>query len=65
MPDEWAFWAGLANMDRGWCVMDCRRECDDRKRCEHAKQGCGRDVELVRERAEAVLIDMAERKEVV
>ena len=58
--DEWTFWAGLVNMERGWCTMDCKRRCTYSILCEMIKGNYGHDVELVRLAAEATLREMRE-----
>ena len=56
--DEWAFFAGLANMDKGWCRMDCRRKCDMADACAQIKLVCGHDIAAVRKLAEKTLYEM-------
>lgn len=52
---EWSFWAGLANMDRGWCTMICERPCESREACDCIKMACYNDVDRVRKLAERTL----------
>jgi hypothetical protein len=61
--DLHAFYAGLANLDKGWCTMDCRRTCDDRVSCDVVKTFCNRDVVKVREFAERWLREQREETE--
>lgn len=56
--DEWTFYAGLANLERGWCVMDCRRRCDMADACAQIKRACGHDVAAVRAVAAKTLYEM-------
>ena len=56
--DEWAFFAGLANMERGWCTMDCRRKCDMADACAQIKLSCGHDKAAVRQLAAQTLYEM-------
>lgn len=58
MDAEWHFWAGLANMGRGWCTMDCKRVCIDRHACDAIKSQCGGYEERVRKVAEETLESM-------
>lgn len=57
--DEFVFWAGLANMEKGWCAMDCRRKCEHREACEQIKRACGYDTATVRRLAAKTLDEIA------